>query len=76
MKMTSILKSRFSSLNDKRCYFSDGIASLLFGHLLLEKTQDIKKQFKRRIHKYIHDMKDELLKEERCISNKCERNAF
>ena len=44
MKMTSILKSRFSSLNDKRHYFSDGIASPPFGHSLLETTRKIKKE--------------------------------
>ena len=54
-------------------YFSDGIASLPFGHPLLEKTRDIRKQFKRKIHKHIHEIKDELLKEKRRISTKCER---
>ena len=73
MKMTSILKSRFSSLNDKRYYFSDGITCLPFGHPLLEIGQDIKKQFKRKIPKRIHEVKDELLKEKRRVSNKCEK---
>ena len=68
MKMTSILKSRFSSLNVKRYYFSDGIASLPFGHPLLENTRKIKKEFKEQIHKHVHTIKDELLREKHKIS--------
>ena len=35
MKMTSVNKIQFASLNDKRYYFLDGIVSLPYGHLLL-----------------------------------------
>ena len=57
IQMTSILKSRFSSLNYKR-YISDGMVSLSFDHPILEKKQKIKKDFRRRIHKHIHEIKD------------------
>ena len=52
MKMTSVLIAYFSSLNDKR-YLSDGIASLPCGHPLLENTCNIKKEFKKQIHKHM-----------------------
>ena len=32
MKMASIDKVQFASLNDKQCYFLVGIVSLPFGH--------------------------------------------
>ena len=37
MKMKTIAKCKFTRLNDKRYYFSDGIVSLPFGHPLLTK---------------------------------------
>ena len=37
IKMTSVNKVKFASLNDKRYYFSNGIVSLPYGHLLLSK---------------------------------------
>ena len=42
--MQSISKSRFAGLNDKRCYFYDGIVSMPFGHHLLEKLRKKKKE--------------------------------
>ena len=39
MKMATVNKVQFASLNNKRYYFYDGITSLPFGHpLLLELT--------------------------------------
>ena len=73
MKMTSNLKSCFSSLNVKRYYLSDGIASLPFGHPLFENTRKIKKEFKKQIHKHVHKIKDKLLREKHKISIKNER---
>ena len=43
MTMTSVNKVKFSSLNDKRYYASDGIVSLPFGHLLLNEVREYKK---------------------------------
>ena len=56
-----------------RYYFSDRIITLPLDHPLLEKTRHIKKQFKRKMQNYIHEIKDGLLKEEHPVSNECER---
>ena len=55
MRMQSISKSRFAGLNDKRCYFYDGIVSMLFGHHLLEK---LKKKIERNIYSFAHKGKE------------------
>ena len=36
MRMQSISKSRFAGLNDKRCYFYDGIVSMLLVIIFLK----------------------------------------
>ena len=61
MKMTTVNKVKFARLNDKRYYFSDGIVSLPFGHILLEKTRQYKKQLTK-IHQQIDNEKDAILK--------------
>ena len=61
MKMTSISKVKFARLNDKRYYFSDGIVSLPFGHVLLEKTREYKKKLSK-IHEQIDKEKNTILK--------------
>ena len=38
MKMTSINKIQFASLDEKRYYFSDGIVSLPYGHPCSQKS--------------------------------------
>ena len=45
MKMTSVNKVEFASLNDKRYYFLDGIMSLPYKHPLLSKIRQIKKGY-------------------------------
>ena len=45
MKMTSIKKIQFTSINDKRYYFSDGAISLPFSHLTLSSLWDFKKPY-------------------------------
>ena len=45
MKMTSVSKVQFASLNDKRCYFSDKIVSLPYGHPLFSEVHNVKKAF-------------------------------
>ena len=60
MKMTTVNKVKFARLNDKRYYFSDGIVSLPFGHILLEKVRQYKKQLTK-IHKQIDNEKDAIL---------------
>ena len=60
MKMTTVNKVKFARLNDKRYYFSDGIVSLPFGHILLEKARQYKKQLTK-IHEQIDNEKDAIL---------------
>ena len=61
MKMKAINKVKFARLNDKRYYFSDGIVSLPFGHILLEKARQYKKQLNK-IHEKIDNEKNAILK--------------
>ena len=60
MKMTTVNKVKFARLNDKRYYFSDGIVSLPFGHILLEKARQYKKQLTK-IHEQIDKEKNNIL---------------
>ena len=61
MKMTSVNKAQFASLNDKRYHFLDGIVHLPYGHPLLSKIHQIKKAY-RKIHIVIEQEKSNLLK--------------
>ena len=63
MQMKSISKVQFGQLNEKRFYFSNGITSLPYGHLSLEKVRKQKNKY-RSIHKVIQTKKDDFLKEE------------
>ena len=63
MKMTTVNKVKFARLNDKRYYFSDGIVSLPFGHILLDKVRKYKKQLTK-IHEQIDEEKDTILQYE------------
>ena len=63
MKMTTVCKAKFARLNDKRYYFSDGIVSLPFGHSLLDKVRNYKKQLTK-IHEQIEKEKETILKYE------------
>ena len=55
--MTSIIKSKFAQLNDKRSYFSEGVVSLPFSHPLLTKLINLKKDFGKKIEKVILEKK-------------------
>ena len=72
MKMTSVNKAQFSSLNYKRYYFSDEIVSLSYGHPVLSKIGQIKKAYPK-IHKAIEQEKNNLLKLENEVVAKLER---
>ena len=61
IKMTSVNKVQFASLNDKRYYFLDGIISLPFGHPLLSDLQELKKSYPK-IHTVIEKEKGKLLR--------------
>ena len=47
MKLTTISKTQFAGLNDKRYYFTDGSTSLPYGHFLLTELNEKKKQYKK-----------------------------
>ena len=72
MRMTNVNRNQFGALNCKRCYLTDGICSLPFGHFLFSDIREKKKKYKQ-IHKKIMDIKDDLLREEFRASDKCER---
>ena len=72
MYMTSIKKVQFTSLNDKRYYFSDGIVSLPFGHPLLSEVRDYKKSLPK-IHTVIEKEKEKILQLENKAINNNER---
>ena len=63
MKMKTITKCKFARINDKRYCFSDGIVSLPFGHPLLNKVRNYKKQMTK-IHEQIERERDTILKYE------------
>ena len=44
MVKKALVKTKFSQLNDKRFYFSNGVLSLPFRHLNLRKIDDSKKR--------------------------------
>ena len=60
MKMTSVNKVQFASLNDKRYYFLDRIVSLPFGRPLLSDLHKLKKSYPK-LHTVIEKEKDKLL---------------
>ena len=60
MIMTSVNKVRFSSLNEKRYYGSDGNVSSPFGHPLLNEVRDYKKSLPK-THTVIEQEKDKIL---------------
>ena len=63
MKMKTVAKVKFARLNDIRYYFSDGVVSLPFGHPLLNKVREYKKQLTK-IHEQIEKEKETILKYE------------
>ena len=44
MVKTTVTKTKFSQLNDKRFYFPDGILSLPYGHPSLEEIENFKNE--------------------------------
>ena len=70
MVTTKITKTEFSQLNDKRFYFSNGIFSLLFGHLSLKELDDCKNQKGQKIEKYFWLEKEKLIAMEKTALEK------
>ena len=67
MVLEEIKKSKFAKINDRRCYFSDGIVSLSFSHPFLKDIVKLKEAKKERIEKYILEEKQSLLLTERKV---------
>ena len=63
IQMKSVSKIQFGQLNDKRFYFSNGLVSIPYGHLSLEKLRKEKHKY-RNIHKVIQTKKDRFLLQE------------
>ena len=61
MKMTSVSKVEFASLNVERYYFLDGIVPLPYGQPLLAEVRNTKKAFPK-IHHVIEQGKSNLLR--------------
>ena len=47
MKLTTINKTQFAGLNDKRYYLTDGSTSMPYGHSLLAELNEKKKKYKK-----------------------------
>ena len=52
MVKTSVTKTKFSQLNDKRFYFPSGILSFPYGNLLLYEIDTFKKEKGQKIENY------------------------
>ena len=61
MVKTTVIKNKFSQLNDKRFYFQNGIVSLPFYHPNLAKINEFKQKKGQRIDKYLWEEKEHLL---------------
>lgn len=64
MQKETSLGSKFSQVNDKRFYFSNGITSLPIFHPLLKNQAEYKKNKGKKIENYFWDEKEVLLKKE------------
>ena len=60
MVKKTVIKNKFSQLNNKRFYFPDNIASLPFGHKNLKEIDGFKKENGRKIEKYFWEEKEVL----------------
>ena len=65
MKKETVIKNKFSQINDKRFYFLDGILSLPFYHPNLKELNKFKEKMGQRIEKYFWNEKEKLLEIER-----------
>ena len=72
MKLTTINKTQFAGLNDKRYYLTDGSISMPYGHFLLAELNEKKKKYKK-IQSVLFKIKDDLIRDECKAIKKCER---
>ena len=52
MVTTSVVKTKFLQINDKRFYFPNGVLSLPFGHPSLEEISELKAEKGQKIEQY------------------------
>ena len=57
MVKTTVTKTKFLQLNEKRFYFSNGILSLLYGHPSLEALDNFRKEQGQKTEKYFWEKK-------------------
>ena len=57
MVKKTVVKTKFSQLNDKRFYFPDGIVSLPFGHKNLKEIDEFKQEKGQKIEKHFYEEK-------------------
>ena len=67
MVTTSIVKTKFLQLNDKRFYFPYGILSLPFGHPSFKELDEFKNEKGQRIEEYFWEEKEKLLAIEKTV---------
>ena len=60
MIKTTVQKTKFFQINDKRFYFPDGILSLPYGDQALTEIDEFKKQKGQKIEKYFRQEKEKL----------------
>ena len=61
----TVVKTKFSQLNNKRFYFPDGIVSLPFSHKNLQQIDHFKREKGQKIEKYFREEKEVLFKMEK-----------
>ena len=57
MVKKTVVKTKFSQLNDKRFYFPDGIVSLPFGHKNLKEIDEFKQEKGQKTEKHFYEEK-------------------
>ena len=67
MILQEIEKSKFTQINDKRYYFSDGIVSLPFCHLYLHETVQFKRDKKQKIEAFLQEEKHKIIQMEKFV---------
>ena len=65
MVKKTVIKNKFSQLNGKRFYFTDGIVPLPLGHKNLKEIDNFKKEMEQKIEKYFWKEKEVLFNMEK-----------
>ena len=76
MILEEIEKSKFSQINYKRYYFSDGIVSLPFSHPYLDKIVQFKRDKNQKIESFLREEKHKLIQMEKFAVEKNTRISF